>query len=48
LTSDEYDRYIEVNAKIAEMFPSLVSGYDSQNNAILNLGKTAEQTTEKL
>lgn len=37
LTSDEFDRYHELSNQIAEMYPTLVAGYDAQGNAVLNL-----------
>jgi hypothetical protein len=37
LTTDEYSEYQSVVNKIAEQIPSLITGYDSQGNAILNV-----------
>ncbi|WP_346961243.1 phage tail tape measure protein [Clostridium sp.] len=37
LTSDEFERYHDICNEIAVMYPSLVSGFDSQGNAILRL-----------
>ncbi len=36
LTADEYSEYQSIVNQIAEQIPSLVSGYDSQGNAILS------------
>lgn len=48
LSDEEYQSYLDISNKLAEMFPSLVSGYDSQKNAILNLGDGAESASEQL
>lgn len=37
LTTDEYDRYHEISNQIADLFPSLIVGYDSQYNAVVKL-----------
>ena len=37
LTTEAYQEYLEVCNDIAAMFPELVSGYDAQGNAIINL-----------
>ena len=37
LTNDEMERYTELSNQIADMFPTLISGYDSQGNAIIKL-----------
>lgn len=42
LTNDEYQRYLELNKQIASMFPSVVSSYDAQGNAILSLKGSLE------
>lgn len=48
LTTDEYSQFIAINNQLADMFPSLVSGYDAQGNAILSLGSNADETSDKL
>lgn len=48
LTTDEYSQFIAINNQLADMFPSLVSGYDAQGNAILSLGSSADKTSDKL
>ena len=48
LTTDEYSQFIALNNQLADMFPSLVSGYDAQGNAILSLGSSADDTSDKL
>ena len=37
LTADEYDRYHDISNQIADLFPSLIVGYDSQYNAVVKL-----------
>lgn len=37
LTADEYDRYHEISNQIADLFPFLIVGYDSQYNAVVKL-----------
>lgn len=46
LTADEYSEYQNIVNSIAEKIPSLVSGYDSQGNAILNVKGNVEELTE--
>lgn len=42
LTNDEYDEYKTLTGEIAEMFPSLIKGYDEEGNAILGLKDNVE------
>ena len=37
LTDEEYEEFIDLNNKLAEMFPDLQRGYDSNGNAVLGL-----------
>lgn len=37
LTNEEFNRYREISDQIAALFPTLVSGYDEQGNAIVKL-----------
>lgn len=48
LSSDEYQSYLDISNQLAEQFPSLVSGYDAQGNAILNLGNNADSAANSL
>lgn len=43
LTSDEYDRYNEIVNQIADMFPTLITGYTDEGTAILSLKGNVEQ-----
>ena len=48
LSDEDYQSYLDISNQIADQFPSLVSGYDAQGNAILNLGNNASDTAAKL
>ena len=48
LSGDEYQSYLDISNKLADQFPSLVSGYDAQGNAILNLGSSADSAAASL
>ncbi|HJD12915.1 MAG TPA: hypothetical protein IAA03_03850 [Candidatus Ruminococcus avistercoris] len=48
LTSTEYQQFLDQNNQLAEMFPTLVDGYDSQGNAIINLGSSAASASTQL
>lgn len=43
LTTEEATEYHEICNQIADMFPTLISGYDSEGNAILSLKGNVEQ-----
>ena len=45
LSANEFERYNEITNQIAEMFPTLVSGYTDQGNAIVNLTSQTEGLT---
>lgn len=46
LTADEYSEYQSIVNQIAEQIPSLVSGYDSQGNAILSCTGNVKELTK--
>ena len=48
LSESDYQSYLDLSNQLAEQFPTLVSGYDAQGNAMLNLGSNAEITTAKI
>lgn len=48
LTNDEYQQYLDTCNKLAEQYPSLVKGWDSQGNAILNIGTSADEARAAL
>lgn len=45
LTAEEYSEYQDIVSTIADQIPSLVSGYDSQGNAILSCAGNVDQLT---
>lgn len=48
LSADEYQSYLDISNQIADQFPSLISGYDAQGNAILNMGSSADSAAESM
>lgn len=48
LSDTDYQSYLDISNQLAEQFPTLVSGYDAQGNAMLNLGSNAEVATAKI
>lgn len=47
LTADEYSEYQSIVNSIADQIPSLISGYDSQGNAILNVKGNVDELIAK-
>ena len=48
LSTDEYHEFADVCNQLSEIFPALTEGIDSNGNAIINLGNSAEEATAKL
>ena len=48
LSDDKYTEFLEISNQLAGLFPTLVSGYDSQGNALLTLGNGAQSATDQL
>lgn len=48
LSDTDYQQYISLSNELAELNPELVSGYDEQGNAILNLGTNAKEAAENI
>lgn len=46
LSEEDYAEYLSISNQLAELFPSLVSGYDDQGNALLAIGSNANETVE--
>ncbi|MCY8835485.1 phage tail tape measure protein, partial [Bacillus atrophaeus] len=46
LTSDEEQEYLQVTQQLAQSFPALIKGYDSQGNAILKTNEELEKAIE--
>ena len=47
-TNEEYEEYISLCNEIAGIYPTVVSSYDAQGNAIINLGDNAKDAKEQL
>ena len=45
LTPDDYDEYLSITNQIADMFPTLVSGYDAEGNAIISTTNALKDLT---
>ncbi|MGI6096165.1 MAG: hypothetical protein ACOYBL_12165 [Lachnospiraceae bacterium] len=48
LGTDEYQNYLDISNQLASLSPALVSGYDRQGNAILNLSSNASSAASAL
>ena len=48
LSKDDYQEYLDISNKLADIAPDLVTGYDEQGNALLAIGSNAEGTSQKL
>ncbi len=48
LTDEEYEEFISLNEKLAELFPELVVGTDAAGNSILSLSGDVDTLTESL
>lgn len=48
LSSEDYESYLDISNQLAEQFPSMISGYDAQGNAILNMGNNASVAASNL
>ena len=48
LTDEEYEEYISLSNKMAELFPEIDAGMDSNGNHILSLNQSASNLTETL
>ena len=48
LSTEDYQEYLDISNKLADLAPSLVAGYDDQGNALLSIGSNAEDTSQKL
>lgn len=48
LSKDDYQEYLDISNKLADIAPDLVTGYDEQGNALLSIGSNAQDTSQKL
>ena len=48
IDTEEYEKFASINNELADLLPTLVTGYDDQGNALLDLGTNADEATSKL
>ena len=48
LSDEDYQSYLNICNQLADQFPQLVSGYDAQGNAMLNLGANADSAADSI
>ena len=48
LNTSDYQEFLDISNQLASLSPELVTGYDSQGNAILSIGDNADATNQKL
>ncbi len=48
LSTEEYEKYLDICSSLADTFPELIRSYDAEGNAMLSLGDNASETAEKL
>ena len=48
LSTEDYEQFLSISNELADVFPDLVVGYDSQGNALLDLSGNADTVTSSL
>lgn len=48
LSDADYQSYLDLSNQLADLYPTLVSGYDIQGNAIINLSSNAKEAANSL
>lgn len=48
LSDEEFNEYLNLNKQLSELAPDLVSGYDTQGNALLSLGDNYSEVSGKI
>lgn len=48
LSTDEYETFLDLSNQLAQLFPTLIQGYDDQGNAILNLDGNIDDINRKI
>ena len=48
LSTEDYDKFLDINKQLAEAFPQLISTIDENGNAILNLGSNGKSASDDL
>lgn len=48
LSSDDYNKFLDINNQLAKSFPQLVDTIDNNGNAIINLGNNSQESAAKI
>ena len=48
LSTEDYERFLDVNKQLSDLFPSLTKNYDENGNAILGLSGDVDTVTESI
>lgn len=48
LSTDEYETFLDLSNQLAQLFSTLIQGYDDQGNAILDLGGNIDDINKKI
>ena len=48
LSSDDYNKFLDINNQLAKSFPQLVDTIDDNGNAIINLGNNSQESAAKI
>ena len=48
LSTEDYEKFLDLNNQLVDIFPELYGGIDENGNAILNFGNSGETAAEKL
>ena len=48
LSSEQYQRYLDVSNQLASLFPTLITGTTAQGDALVDLGSNATEAADKL
>lgn len=48
LSTEDYEKFLDISNELAELFPDLVKGYDEEGNAILDLSGNIDEINQKL
>lgn len=48
LSNEEFEEFLSLNQQIADLFPSLVTGFDNQGNAMVNLSSNADKAKQSI
>ena len=48
LSTEDYEKYLEINNKLVEIFPQLYNGIDENGNVIIRFGDKSQSATQQL